>query len=486
MATNTAPPARKEQGKQNQSPQNGTQQPGEEWQRNIAEALQPIMTKLQQQMTQTATQQLEPIRERIQRLTAQQLGGQFQNKPQGQTQQRRQPRPEGEEAADNQPRPEQEGAASQTQDAARQETAPAGAEGRPGGEDEQQKFAPSDEESQQNEGTQQKSDASPTRALTPVSGGELPVEQRQAGESAFQRWGETLEGLALIVIAVGEILDGAALLLQAAAQMRDSGASSRQEQAGGASPQQEQQDGAPSKPQARDSSQEEQGQEAASQEEQAGGESLFGKISDALSRAVSSLKEGVTHLASSISSLGEQESGAALQQWGKVLEHAAALLEALGSALSAKKGLSSLPKWGKVLSSGHSLMDDVKQVLGGDFSSGQKRGLSPLKAVGSMASGGGSSSQKDKDDDSGGISSALKELTGGSSSEKEGGEKKDGGGTSLVDALTGEDSPLQVLREFSKRQQGPGGLAPKGPIGRKPPPGPLRRDRLPGERSKNQ
>ncbi len=470
MTNNAAPPAQEERQPSQQPSQDGAEMQGDDLQRLISQALQPALTQLQQQMVQEAEQQLAPLRSRIQRLAEQELAATVRDTHQQQ--------------AHSQPSSQNGRGAVATK--------------------QQESAAPV--EAQQDEGAQQQS------------------------EPALVRWGETLEGAAVIVLALGEVLDGIALLMQAVGQMTGGGYPSQPEQEGDASSQQEEGGesllqkvggavsssasslkqaaghvlGGDSSSQKQESSLGEQ-QEDSAQKEEKGEESMLGKLGEAVSSSASSLKHAAGHV------LGDGPSSA--QQWGRILGSASALAVALSEALSSQHGksggLSALPRWSRVMKHATTLWHELRQVWGdgASFQHGQGKEASSLQRAGQILGGAsslmesfsGGSSTQDRQDDGG--SSSHKEQDGGGSSQKgkgglpaplkalaggESSEKKEGDGSSLIDALTGEDSPLQMLREFSKRQQGPGGLAPKGPIGRKPPPGPLRRDRLPGAQSNPQ
>lgn len=345
-------------------------------------------------------------------------------------------------------------------------------------------------EQQQNGKAQQQANASPSQSLAPAA--ETPAPQVSARESALQQWGETLEGTALIILALGETLEGLALLMQALGIVVGGKPSSQQEEP---------------------SPQEEKAQEAEEAEPSAPEEreepSLVQKVGDTVSGGAASVKQAVGHAAESSAPAlhGLERALASLPQWARILEHASALVQALGDSASSQQD--GMQKWGPILKHGAPLVKELSQALGGSsFQQGghggnaQRWGRMIGRAASALEALGNGSSQKQEDAKSsaqeregasssnqeqekgssvkeklGGVTSTLKDLAGGSSSEK----KKDGEGSSPLDALTGEGSPLQMLREFSKRQQGPGGLAPKGPVGRKPPPGPLRRDRIPKE-----
>jgi hypothetical protein len=449
VITNAASPACNEGASQNQPSQGATATLGENWQQQIEEMVQPAIVSIQQQVAQAAEQQLEPLRSRVRHLAEQQLAGAVSN-----TLQR-----------DQLPR---QGAPDtlKEQGASQQEIGPAG------------------EEKRQDGKAQQQANSSSSPSLVQASAAKAPARQVSEEEPALQRWGGTLEDAALMMLAVGEVLDGVALIMQAMDELLP----------------------------ARSSSQREQNGEPSSQEEQKGEgegrESLFQKLGRVFSAIASALRQMVSRLLGGGSSAQQGLEGvlASLPQWGRILEHASALLQALGDSSSSKQeGLSSMKKWGPIVKHGTPLVKELGQVLGGlssqqgDHGGGTiqrwgqilGRTASVLEALGDQKQDDTKSSRQvrkgepwsnqEQDNGSspkqggGGISSALQSLAGGTSSQK----KDNGGSSSLLDALTGEASPLQMLREFSKRQQGPGGLAPKGPIGRKPPPGPLRRDRIP-------
>ncbi|HEY7413562.1 MAG TPA: hypothetical protein VH593_00080 [Ktedonobacteraceae bacterium] len=443
MTTTAASPARNGGLPQNRQAQSGTATPDEYWQQQLREWLQPTIASLQQQVVLAAQHQLEPLRSRLQQLTEQQ------------------PR----QAISN-----AEGTAHKAQIAA------------------QQNAEPSEKDLQQHSNTLPQTTAAPSRSLVPASAAETPSQQVPATESALQRWGGTLEDVALIALAVGEVLDGIALILQAMDELLPPNPSAPRVQGGEPSSQEEQEQG-----------------------EEEGGGPLFQKLGHVFAAIASALRHMVSRLLGGGSSVQQGLEGtlASLPQWGQILEHASALMQALGDSSSAKQeGLTSLKKWGPLVKHGPPLVKELGQVLGGlssqqgDHGNGNiqrwgqilGRAASVLEALGDQkqddakSSGregkGEPESNQEHDGDSspkqsgGSISSALQSLAGGTLSQK----KENGGSSSLLDALTGEGSPLQMLREFSKRQQGPGGLAPKGPIGRKPPPGPLRRDRIPDAR----
>lgn len=454
MTTSTAPPARNEGAPQNRQPQGTAATPGENWQQQVEEMLQPTIATLQQQVARAAERQLEPLRLRIQQLAEQQLAGAVSDTLQ------RSKRPR-QAAADA------EGVAPTEQGAPQQQAAPSG-------------------EEQPQDGKAQQQAAAPSQTLAPPSPTEAPSGQVVEEESALQRWGGTLEDVALIVLAVGEVLDGIALILQAMDELLPTRPSAQRKPGGEPSAQEEQ------------------------EQEEEGGESLFQKLGQVFAALALALRQMVSRLlGGSSAQQGIEGALASLPQWGRILGHASALIQALGDSSSSQQGgLASMKKWGPIVKHGTPLVKELGQALGGltsqqgDHGGGNVqrwgqilgRAASVLEALGdgsSQKQDDGKSSRQGHTDDSsshqeqgsgssskqggGGISSALQSLAGGSSSQK----KDDGGGSSLLDALTGEASPLQMLREFSKRQQGPGGLAPKGPIGRKPPPGPLRRDRIP-------
>lgn len=445
---------------QNQQLQGKAATLGENWQRQIEEMLQPAVASIQQQVVHAAEQQLEPLRARIQELTGQQLAGTLQDTPH--------------QESPKSP-PKEEGASAEKQDAPDQQSTSLGAK-------------------EQQDGDSQKQGSSGLRALAQSPTAQLPSRpsSEEEEESALLRWGETLEGAALIVLALGETLEGLALLMQALGVMVGGKPSpQQQEERAPQENEQEEEEGKPSTPEEREEP------------------SLVQKVGDTVSGGVSSVKQAVSHAAGSGSSAQQGLAGvlASLPQWARILEHASALMQALGDSSSSRED--GLKKWGPIMKHGAPLVKELGQVLGGGSSSrrgghggsnvqrwGQMlgRAASALEALGdgsSQQQDDGKSSAREQEGESssnqeqekgssvkqklGGVTSTLKDLAGGSSSEK----KDDEGGSSLLDALTGEGSPLQMLREFSKRQQGPGGLAPKGPIGRKPPPGPLRRDRLP-------
>ncbi len=434
---------------QNPPPHNGVSIPGEDLQQQVAQALQPTLAKLREQMTWMVEQQFEPMRERLHDVAQQQLGP-----PLGETFQQ--------QAQTVQPVLEEEEQPAASQPDTTSQKVPTQGDGRQEGRARQQEV-----------GTAGQREVAAPEQEEPSR--ELAVPEGQEGALALQQWGENLETVALMVLALGEVLEGIALLLQAVAYFRERGAApgERREVQGD----------------------EGEGEEVGEKQAEAGfegiaegGPSFLGKISKVASQSVSSLKDALSHVAGDGSS---SQGGLALQQWGTILEHASTLVQSLGEITSEKHkgkgGLASMGKWLKVYRNAHSLVDEVKQTFGDGASSRHGRGgAGVLSKAGNLLSGITASDDKDdkeqggesSEEKQGGVSSALKALAGGSSSKKEGGE---GGG--LLDALTGEDSPLQALREFSKRQQGPGGLAPKGPVGRKPPPGPMRRDRLPGAKS---
>ena len=463
MTTNAASPA-DGRTKQNQQPQGKAATLGENWQQQIEELLQPAVASIQQQVVQVAEQQLEPLRSRIQQLTGQQLARALQDTPQ--------------QISPKAP-PKEEGAPTERQDASDQQSASPGAKEQPGGDSQQQR-------------------SSGLRALVQSPTAQVPSQpsSEEEEESALQRWGETLEGAALIVLALGEALEGLSLLMQALGLVIGGKPSSKQQEE--LSPQEEEEQG------------EEEGKPSTPEEREE--PSLVQKVGDTVSGGVSSAKQAVSHVVGSSSSAQQGLEGAlaSLPQWGRILKHASALMQALGDSSSSRQD--GMKKWGPILKHGSPLVKELGQILGGGSSS-QRRGHGSGNvqqwgqmlgcAASALEAFGDGSSQKQVDDKSsaqeregdsspnqeqdkgssakqkiGGVTSTLKDLAGGSSTE----EKNDEGGSSLLDALTGEGSPLQMLREFSKRQQGPGGLAPKGPIGRKPPPGPLRRDRLPDAR----
>jgi hypothetical protein len=373
--------------------------------------------------------------------------------------------------------------------------------------------APAGGDGRQGEGAQQESEASTQREASPLeqedeASREVAILAGQDEVSSLQEWGENLEGAALMVLALGEVVEGVALLLQAFAYFRnrDSASLEDHEVQEHGEEVEEQHNGEESRSSVpkklgeagafgvsslthvldRKKGEEiplmkDQDEKARTEGKDEGRPSFLGKFGEAASHSVSSLKDALSHMAGDGAS--SQQGLASLEQWGIILEGASTLMQDLGklSKQKEKTGLASMGKWLKIYRSAHSLVDELKQTCGGGVSS-PRGGSGVLSKIGGML-GDGTASEKEKDEESsekdqGGASSALKALAGHSPSKKEGGE---GGG--LLDALTGEDSPLQTLREFSKRQQGPGGLAPKGPIGRKPPPGPMRRDRLAGTKS---
>lgn len=440
MTTTAASPARNGVIPQTRQAPSETATPGEYWQQQLRGLLQPTMASLQQQVALAAQQQLEPLRSRLQQLTEQQ------------------PR----QAISN-----AEGTAHKEQIAS------------------PQKAEPSQKEHQQHRNTLQQTTAAPSRLLVPASAAETPSQQVSETESALHRWGGTLEDFALIALAVGEVLDGIALILQAMDELLPPRPSAPGAQGGEPSSQEEQEQG-----------------------EEEGEGPLFQKLGHVFSAIASALRHMVSRLVGGGSSVQQGLEGklSSLPQWGRILEHASALMQALGDNSSARQeGLSSLKKWGPLVKHGTPLVKELGQVLGdltsqqGDHGGGTiqwwgqilGRTASVLEALGNQKQDDAKPSRQERKGElwsnqeqdngsspkqsGGGISSALQLLAGGTSSQK----KDSGGSSSLLDALTGEASPLQMLREFSKRQQGPGGLAPKGPIGRKPPLGPLRRDRIP-------
>ncbi|HEY7125735.1 MAG TPA: hypothetical protein VH540_17395 [Ktedonobacterales bacterium] len=452
MPNPSAQPAQKASDQQNPSPHNRAPQVDQDLQRQVAQALQPTLAQLQAQMTRTVEQQFEPMRERLQVLAQQQLGTPLRDALQQPTQA-------------GQP----EAAGNGQIEAPHQNIIP-------------QEAAPA----------------------------EVAVLAEQGEESALQKWGESLEGVALMVLALGEVLEGIALLLQAIAYFRDRGSAAHEdhEVQGYGEEDEEKHDGGERGPSAPKKlweaveggvsslthvldrkkgeevpPREDQDEKARAEGKNEGGSSFLGIISEAASHSVSSLKEALSHVTGDGAS--SQRGLAALEQWGIILERASTLMQDLGklSKQKGETGLASMGKWLKIYRSAHALVDELKQTFGDAIPSRQSQGGSgALSKIGDML-GDDSASKKKEDTEAsegqqGGASSALKALAGHSSSKNKG---EEGGG--LLDALTDEDSPLQTLREFSKRQEGPGGLAPKGPIGRKPPPGPLRRDRQPGPRS---
>ncbi len=486
MPNPSVPPAQQTSDKQNPPPHNGASHPGQALQQHIAQALQPTLAQLQAHMTRTVEQQLEPLRSHLQNLAQQQLTAPLSATLQQQAQTAPPAQPGNEQAS----APQQEPASAVDHAPSDRETVPA--------------------------------------AQDEAASREVAAPAEQAAPSTLQQWGENLEAAALMVLALGAVLEGVALLLQAVAYLRQRGTATQEAQIEATSPEREQEAGkarnaAEHGPSAlkelsgavassvsslthllsRNKEKEEPAQKGPKDQEgedepeepDEGGPSFLGKISEAASQGVSSLKDALSHVTGD----GSSPDGArALQQWSDILEHASTLVQALGDAASEQRkgqgGLASMGKWLKVYRRAHSLADELKQTFGhreASYYRGQGEPGVFSKAehlLGKLTS----SDDKEKDEEKessgekhsekhGGVSSALKSLAGRSSTNKsEKGEGEDGG---LLDALTGEDSPLQALREFSKRQQGPGGLAPKGPIGRKPPPGPLRRDRLPGAKS---
>jgi hypothetical protein len=338
-------------------------------------------------------------------------------------------------------------------------------------------------EQRRNGQVEQETSAAPSQALVPVPAAEAKSHEAPEKESALQRWGESLESFALPVLAVGEMLDGIALILQSVDEL------------------------VPTRFKV-------QGGELSSQENGGeGGEPLFQKLGQVFAKVATALRQLVSQLlGDSPVQQGLKGVMATLPQWGQILEHASALIQALGDRSSFKQqGASFTENWGLLIKHGPPLIKDLSQVLGGLFSQQEDHGgnnvqrwgqvlgraASVLQALGDGSSpkqddvsssrqerDGGSLSEQERNRGSsqqgrGGIPSALEALAGGTSSRK----TDDEGSSSPLDMLFGEDSPLQALREFSKRQEGPAGLAPKGPLGRKPPPGPLRRDRIPGAHS---
>lgn len=465
MPNSSAQPARQAADQHNPPAHNGPSNPGQALQQQVTQALQPALAQLQEQMTRTVEQQFEPLRARLQDLTQQQLTTPLSATPQQQARAASPARSLSGQAAPPQqkqaPAEEQAPAPTVTRDGA----APA--------PQTREIEAPTDQE------------AAPAREEEAASREIIPAGQ--GAPSALQQWGENLETAALMVLALGEVLEGIALLLQAVAYSRQRGAAAPEGQAEAAPEREGEKEATPGKEEP-----EEPGE---------GGPSLLGKISEAASRSVSSLKDALSHVTGD----GSSERGAlALQQWSNILEHASTLVQALGDAAAeqrkGKGSLASMGKWMKVYRKAHALADEVKQTFGDGWSSHRsqrepgvfskaehllgKLTSSDDKDEGEDGESSEASSGEKQGEKQGGVSSALKALTGRSSSKKSGtSDTSEGEGGGLLDALTGEDSPLQALREFSKRQQGPGGLAPKGPIGRKPPPGPLRRDRLPGAKS---
>lgn len=267
--------------------------------------------------------------------------------------------------------------------------------------------------------------------------------------SAPDRRGATLSDTVIIALAIAEILDGIAILLIAMHER--------------------------SSTQHEPSSQESQGDD---------GEPPFQKLGHAITTIASSLRQTAshgTHDGASLAKSAERLEGplASAPKWGDVLKHASALIHTLQEGSSdTLSGTPAVERWEPAVKQGAALVKELSQAVGLFSSSKQGsaqdqgeggphigetlgRASSMLKGIGKGSSseqGDGDSSEKDSGDDS----------------EKE----DDDDSSSPLEKLVGKDSPLKGLREFSKRQDGPGGLAPQGPIRRKPPAGPLRRDRF--------
>lgn len=291
------------------------------------------------------------------------------------------------------------------------------------------------------------------------SAGVAPLQS--AGASALAQWGGALGEWALITLAVGEILDGVATLLQAVDERFPANQAPSAQRKGPAR---------------------EEGHEG-------GGESPFQRFGHAVAEIALSLREMVSRRLGGASNLVERMEGAldSLPQWGRVLGHASELLHALNEmrekSYDELSGSSSWQKWEPIIKHGAPLVKELGQALGGLSSQESQIDLENEHGDGAPGLGGmlGRASSALGELGQGSKSKQGGDDSGESDSEGESSDEKDkGNDDSPLDKLIGKNSPLQGLREFSKRQEGPGGLAPQGPLGRKPPSGPLRRDRIEG------
>src|SRR5262249_44206750 len=145
--------------------------------------------------------------------------------------------------------------------------------------------------------------------------------------------------------------------------------------------------------------------------------------------------------------------------WGRILGHASELIHTLGDHSSDLSGGSSVTqKWEPILKHGVPLINELSQALGGSDSRERDQAGEALPQVAqtlgrtsSMLSAIGNNSPAKRDDDE----SSDSEQEWKHEDESSQNEEHSGSSTSPLEALIGKDSPLQTLREFSKRQDGP-------------------------------